>query len=130
MRIAAFSRMRAYGRDGRLAAVLRLSLPKLCDEGDGDGNAHDAFNAFYIAISERIQRAAEKIAFPSEARDGAAPVRITADFFDVTDTVCKVRRKYASAVAVKRRITISAAGERKTLEFVDIYDVHSGVFLK
>lgn len=127
MRIAAFSRMRAYGRDGRLAAVLRLSLPKLCDEGDGDGNA---FNAFYIAISERIQRATEKIAFQSEARDGAAPVRITADFFDVTDTVCKVRRKYASAVAVKRRITISAAGERKTLEFVDIYDVHSGVFLK
>lgn len=127
MRIAAFSRMRAYGRDGRLAAVLRLSLPKLCDDGDGDGNA---FNAFYIALSERIQSAAAKIAFSSEACDGAVPVRITADFFDVTDTVCALRRKYASAVAVKRRISISAAGELKTLEFVDIYDVHGGVFLK
>ena len=121
MKITYFSRMKAYRKDGRLSAILKLSLPAV-EVSDGEENVFSEFNSFYTSLAEIYIENLESVNFSN-----IRTAKITVGFEDITEGY-KVRRK--NQIVIKRYIKIIDGEKARSAEYVDVYDTSLGVFVK
>ena len=122
--MTSFSRMRAYRRDDRTVAVLKIILPRL----DGEDTFSKYFNSFYTSIAESyfssLQRQVDGFCY-----DGV--VRVTVSFEELPPHGVRLkrreRRREDDLICISR--TVRVGGIKKTTE-IDIFDKRRGVIIR
>ena len=122
MNISSFGRMRAYRKDGRIALILKLELPHI----DSDDDAADVFNSFYEQLFNRISESADGL--KREAPRGTAPDVLNVSFSDITKEYLDGAPN--NRVAIKRIMRFRRGKNTEKREFVDVYDLKYGAFVK
>lgn len=128
MNILSFSRMKSYRKNGRIAIVLKLTLPRL----DGEGEANKAFNDFYYALAEKYDLSIADSKITSE--NIKRPITVNVTFRDITDEYLASHRRYKSKSAeikvIKRLTRINSEGQTRSAEHTDVYSLKMGAFIK
>lgn len=113
--------MKAWRKDGKIFAVLKLRLPRI----DGAGVKFDAFNSLYTSLAEAYalaisEKSAEWVAY-------TRPVSVAVDF-EVTDGDNPSSK--AELLTVKRTVSINEDGKIRRTERRDVYDLVRGIFVR
>ena len=129
MNILSFSRMKSYRKNGRLAIVLKLSLPRILE----DTGIIKPFNDFYSALAERYDLNISDITVVTENMN--RPITVTVSFTDITEEYTKSygRKNKANegdVIVIKRLVRINSDGQVRSAEYMDIYNMSIGIFVK
>ena len=128
MNILSFSRMKLYREGGRVAVVLKLCLPRMCDEGA----LGQPFNDFYIRLAEKYALSAGKM--EKKNMDGARPVTVSVGFSVINEKyICehkKIKTKHSELVVIERNVLININGSIKRAVYTDVYNFKDGIFIK
>jgi hypothetical protein len=120
--------MKAYRKNGRIAIVLKLILPRL----DGEGEAIKAFNDFYYALAEKYDLSIADSKITSE--NIKRPITVSVGFYDFTDEYIASHRRYKSKSdeikVIKRTLRINSEGQTRSVEHTDVYSLKMGAFIK
>ena len=111
--------MRAYRKGGRVAVILRLTLPIAEREGD----AERALSKFYSALAEAYFKGAERLSRAHKDSD-ATPTVLTVDY-ELVDS-----QHFDSVIKVKRFLRVNAGSVSQKYEIFDVFDAASGLLLK
>lgn len=129
MNILSFSRMKSYRKNGRVAIVLKLSLPRILE----DTGIIEPFNNFYSALAEQYDLNISDITVVTENMN--RPITVTVSFTDITEEYTKSygRKNKATTgdvIVIKRLVRINSDGQVRSAEYVDIYNMSLGLFVK
>ena len=121
-----FTRMRAFKKDGRLAVVLKITLPMLKE----DGEFAEFFNSFYTSIADSYMKAVER---DSSEVTLDKTVKVLVEWGEVPKEMIKLKRrekKYPGTFICISR-TLRVFGEIKSTE-TDLFYKHEdlGVILR
>ena len=121
------NRMRAYRTSGKVRLVLKLSLPKIEDENP----FAEAFNSFYLSLADCYVSCAKDVRVPENP---VRPAMLTVSFEDISDKYVsahkRLLRKCGKPLVILRKVSLSFENKRTFNEFIDIYDIRRGVFVK
>lgn len=121
------NRTKAYRSGGRVALILKLSLPKI-----EDGNSFaEVFNSFYLSLADCYISCAKDVRVPENP---VRPAMLTVSFEDISDKYVsahkRLLRKCSEPRVILRKVSLSFENKRELNEFIDIYDIGRGVFVK
>ena len=128
MNFLSYNRMLVFKNDGRIALVLKISLPTLGE----DNEAGSAFSEFYSRLAEGMISVAKDAS--GNIQNGARPVTVTISFDEDSERSCVPKRllkKRGEALTfIKRRVSVSSDTGIFEKEFFDIYDAQEKRFLR
>ncbi len=133
MYICSFSRMKSFCKSGRLASILKLELPHIKDTEEVGSDSADRFNSFYSSLADTYQILASRIA--EDAHEGNnLPSTLSVSFANATDEYKEQNAKKLKSVklplVIKRRVRINRAGNITVKEYIDLFDLNWGFFVK
>ena len=83
MNILSFKKMRAYRSEGKIVAILSVTLPEI----EGENSFSESFNRFYTELYERLSSSVEKM------KKDIGITKVTVDFEPFSIESLKLRRK-------------------------------------
>ena len=118
--------MKSFRKDGRIASFLKLSLPRIVEQGEGSVR----FNEFYLSLAEAYQALASKIA--ERGSPGKTPTSVSVSFADITGEKSPrgKRERRKNIIFIRRTAIINGGGEVKKREWTDAFDADGGFFIK
>ena len=111
--------MRAYRNGGRVAVILRLTLPA----AESEGEAELAISEFYFTLAQAYLKGAEQLLAVSKNSD-KAPISLCVDY------AFEDSYHHDDIIAIKRFLRVNAGGVPQKYEVLDLFDVKSGLLLK
>jgi len=122
-----FNRMNVYRRNGRIALVLKISLPQI----PGDDATSSSFNKFYQELADSLFLWCKSFRLPINF---SSPIRITVSFCEPSDDdmrrVKKRMREGQCFVFVLRETVINFDGAIQKERSLDVYDTEHDIFVK
>ena len=118
--------MKSFRKDGRIASFLKLSLPRIVEQGE----VSVRFNEFYLSLAEAYQALASKIAEGGSPR--GIPTSVSVSFADITGEKSPrgKRERRKNIIFIRRTAIINGGGEVKKREWTDAFDADGGFFIK
>ena len=124
MNILSFKKMRAYRSEGKIVAILSVTLPEI----EGENSFSDSFNRFYTELYERLSSSVEKM------KKDIGITKVTVDFEPFSIESLKLRRKEMKRrdrlIAIKRTVTVKTREGRIKTDTVDVFDVEALGFVR
>ena len=121
MNISSVYRIRSFIIDGGGRAVAKITLPKICE----DGEIYEEFNRFYLNLANEYFDGAEE--FIKKLAHGSRVV-LKVDFRVIDKGSVSRKHKEKPYVFIERRSYLSVSERQINNVTLDIYDIRHGVF--
>ena len=122
--MVSFSRMKSFRKNGKTVAILKITLPKLCEEGAFS----DYFNSFYSSCADSYIKAFEKAI---DVITCESVIKFSVSFSVLPPSSVKLRRwereNVEFLICIKRASSIN--GEEKE-SFIDVFNKEIGVIIR